>query len=237
MAEDGFLSRWSRRKLAGRGEAVPTNAPAAPDPAPSSSIAGTASGHGGQNNPAKSDALSAAHPGTTLEGVAPPAPEAAPFDPTSLPPVESLTRESDITAFLRQEVPRALRDAALRRVWTLDPAIRDFIGPADYAWDFHAPEGIPGFAPTLSGDIGKLLAQAIGKPLTPEPSAPASPQLPLPPPLTAPVATPAPAEIAATNPAPTQPVENLQETPPSVLRDATREANSAPRRHGGARPV
>lgn len=28
-----------------------------------------------------------------------------------------------------------------------DPAIRRFIGPSDYAWDFNAPRGMPGFAP------------------------------------------------------------------------------------------
>ena len=59
---------------------------------------------------------------------APPAvaPEPAePFDPASLPPIESLTAESDITAFLRPQVPASLRTAALRRAWTLDPAIRD----------------------------------------------------------------------------------------------------------------
>src|SRR4051812_22255607 len=60
--------------------------------------------------------------------------EAEAFDLASLPPVESLTAESDITAFLRPQVPAALRTAALRRVWTLDPAIRDYVGPADYAW-------------------------------------------------------------------------------------------------------
>src|SRR5215218_9962992 len=58
-----------------------------------------------------------------------PSPEPA-FDPVSLPPVESLTAKSDFAAFLREEVPAALRRAALRRAWTLDPGIRDFVGPA-----------------------------------------------------------------------------------------------------------
>ena len=26
-----------------------------------------------------------------------------------------------------------------RPIWALEPAIRDFIGPAEYAWDFNAP--------------------------------------------------------------------------------------------------
>jgi hypothetical protein len=91
-----------------------------------------------------------------------PAPEAPPFDPASLPPVDGLTLASDISAFLRAEVPAALRNAALRRIWSLDPGIRDFVGPADYAWNFNAPDGVPGFAGSLAGEVKELLAQAIG---------------------------------------------------------------------------
>jgi hypothetical protein len=91
-----------------------------------------------------------------------PAPEAPTFDPASLPPVDSLTLASDLSAFLRTEVPAALRNAALRRIWSLDPGIRDFVGPADYAWDFNAPDGVPGFAGSLAGEVKELLAQAIG---------------------------------------------------------------------------
>ena len=63
---------------------------------------------------------------------------------------------------LGPQVSPLLRQAALRRLWALDPAIRDFVGPADYAWDFNAPDGVPGFAISLSGEVGRLLAQAIG---------------------------------------------------------------------------
>jgi hypothetical protein len=86
------------------------------------------------------------------------------IDPASLPPVESLTIESDFGQFLRPGVPTLLRNAALRRMWSLDPAIRDYIGPVDYQWDFNTPGGLPfGFANELVGDVSKLLAQAIGK--------------------------------------------------------------------------
>lgn len=40
-----------------------------------------------------------------------------------LPPVESLTKDSDFTAFLRKEVPEALRQQALRKLWSTDPVI------------------------------------------------------------------------------------------------------------------
>ncbi|SDB70228.1 DUF3306 domain-containing protein [Belnapia rosea] len=132
MSGEGFLGRWSRRKR----EA----AQGAPEPAEPMPLAPPA----------------AAPP----ETVSPP--EAPAFDPASLPPVESLTQASDFTAYLRAEVPAALRKAALRKAWTLDPGIRDFVGPADYAWDYNAPDGVPGFAHVLGGDLKQLLAQAIG---------------------------------------------------------------------------
>jgi hypothetical protein len=102
-----------------------------------------------------------------------------PFDPESLPPIESITAGSDIRAFLQKGVPRHLTQAALRRVWTTDPAIRDFIGIAENQWDFTDPTAMPGFGPLApSDDVGKLVAQAMGKldELT-EPASEASPPI------------------------------------------------------------
>ncbi|MCK6451244.1 MAG: DUF3306 domain-containing protein [Alphaproteobacteria bacterium] len=42
---------------------------------------------------------------------------------SELPPVESLTKDSDFTAFLRKGVPEALRQQALRKLWASDPTI------------------------------------------------------------------------------------------------------------------
>jgi hypothetical protein len=67
------------------------------------------------------------------------------FDPASLPPIESISAGTDIRAFLRPGVPAALKGAALRRAWTADPTIRDFIGLSENSWDFNAPDSIPGF--------------------------------------------------------------------------------------------
>lgn len=172
--EEGFLARWSRRK-----RAAAVRAPSAAPPEPGSPSPAAAPRDAGATGPAAaaaagdparpSDPRAAAAPGpvppSVPEGAAAgavPPPSSAAFDPATLPPVESLTAESDIRAFLRAEVPEALRRAALRRIWTLDPAIRDFVGPADYAWDFNAPDGVTGFAPTLGGDAQRLLAQALG---------------------------------------------------------------------------
>jgi len=61
-------------------------------------------------------------------------------------------------------VPEAWRAAALRRVWVMDPAIRDFVGPADYAWDWNKPGGVPFYGPLRAvDDIGKLLARVAGE--------------------------------------------------------------------------
>ena len=51
-----------------------------------------------------------------------------PFDIASLPPIESIDADTDVTAFLRPGVPPDLTRAALRRAWSTDPAIRDFVG-------------------------------------------------------------------------------------------------------------
>jgi len=69
------------------------------------------------------------------------------FDVASLPPVESIVAETDIRAFLQSRVPWQLTQAALRRAWTSDPAIRDFIGIAESQWDFNDPDAMPGFGP------------------------------------------------------------------------------------------
>jgi hypothetical protein len=157
-----FLGRWSRRKRGLEAEG--------PDPA----------------SPAMQPAVPPAIAPAAAEPGAGPAPPAAPdFDPASLPPLESLDAGGDLTAFLHPRVPALLRQAALRRAWAADPGIRDFVGPADYAWDYNAPDGVPGFSFDLGNvDMKKLLAQMIGEPQDPpqeEPAAeagPAAPDLP-----------------------------------------------------------
>ncbi len=86
------------------------------------------------------------------------------FDPATLPPIESITALSDITAFLRAGVPADLTRAALRRVWTADPAIRDFVGLAENAWDFTDPDAMPGFGPLESTDeVRRMIAQVVDR--------------------------------------------------------------------------
>lgn len=66
-------------------------------------------------------------------------------DLSKLPPLDSITAATDITDFLRKGIPAELSRAALRRAWAADPAVRDFVGLAENAWDFTDPNAIPGF--------------------------------------------------------------------------------------------
>ena len=79
--------------------------------------------------------------------------EDQPFDLSLLPDLETLTGESDIQSFLHKAVPEALRNAALRKVWALDPSVRNYVGEAlDYAYDWNTPGAIPGFGEVLSDE-------------------------------------------------------------------------------------
>ena len=61
-------------------------------------------------------------------------------------------------------MPETWKRAALSRVWASDPAISQFVGLADYAWDWNAPDGVPGFGPLRPTDnVAELLSQAIGQ--------------------------------------------------------------------------
>ena len=52
----------------------------------------------------------------------------------------------------------------MRRAWSTDPAIRDFIEIAENQWDFTDPTSIPGFGPLRpSDDVRQLASQAMGK--------------------------------------------------------------------------
>lgn len=166
MSEEGFFSRWSRRKRAaeaGRDLAEPPRGDAPVGP-PTKPVAV-------QSPPAfvPPTATPVAPPEGAPASPVPPADAPRtdtsaepPFDIASLPAIESLTAATDIRAFLRKEVPEALRRAALRKAWSLDPTIRDFVGPADYAWDYNAPDGVPGGSLDLVGDVREMLAQIFG---------------------------------------------------------------------------
>ncbi|HEV8681121.1 MAG TPA: DUF3306 domain-containing protein [Stellaceae bacterium] len=137
-ADESFLARWSRRKRAAADRERPP-------------ARATEDNGGG--------ATAATDSG----------PEPAPsIDLASLPPVESIGAGSDIRAFLAPGVPAELMRAALRRAWSADPAIRDFIGLSENSWDFNAPGGVPGFGPVTAEDVERLLARLSGEPAADE---------------------------------------------------------------------
>src|SRR6202171_6124552 len=86
------------------------------------------------------------------------------FDLSSLPKLEDMTATTDITAFLRKGVPEHLRNAALRKSWALDPAIRNYVNPAlEYAYDWNTPGGVPGSSEIGVGmDVARLVSQIMG---------------------------------------------------------------------------
>lgn len=88
--------------------------------------------------------------------------EVAPVAEEVPPDLESLALE-DIAGWLKRNVPQAWKTAALRRMWVADAGIREFVGLADYAWDFNVPGGSAVFAPLGAlDDVAGMLARAVG---------------------------------------------------------------------------
>ena len=90
--------------------------------------------------------------------------EITPEELAALPALEDITATTDLAAFLKKGVPLVLRNAVFRRMWALDPEIRDFVGDArDYAWDWNTPGGVPVSGPLESGtDVQGMLRRIVG---------------------------------------------------------------------------
>jgi hypothetical protein len=143
-----FLSRWSRRKREAVEDREETTSASPATQAHPDARAGPDDGSPGE---------APARPAR-----APDRPE-LPFDVTRLPPLESITAATDIRAFLAPGVPADLTRAALRRAWAADPKIRDFVGLADYDWDYHAAGSMAGFGPLeMTDELRRLVARIVG---------------------------------------------------------------------------
>jgi hypothetical protein len=115
-----FLARWSRLKRKARdGAAEPGAAVAAPETTPVEAAAA------GQNAP-PADA-------TDIE----------------LPSIESLTRDSDYTPFLRPGVPQGVRNEALRKLYNSDAVFANLDGLLEYGEDFGEAFRNPGVIATV----------------------------------------------------------------------------------------
>jgi hypothetical protein len=223
MSDENFLERWSRRKrdVARAEQPEPAKAPEPRDDEPTSDL--------------RADAPSTAST------------DAPAVDLSQLPSLESITAGTDIRGFLAPGVPSALRHAALRRAWSADPTIRDFVGLSENAWDFTAPESIPGFgAIGTPEEVRKLLAQVMGDPAASEETRAEAPaadvtETPLPTPVSITAAEPSEPDPAAGESA-SGPVENrpradradmLQHSKDDV---ASREERSQPQQGSIRRP-
>ncbi|MCA0318394.1 MAG: DUF3306 domain-containing protein [Proteobacteria bacterium] len=86
-----------------------------------------------------------------------------------LPRVEDLVPGQSLTAFMQPWVPTPIRNAALQRMWLLDPAIRDYVSPAlDYAYDYNTPGGAPGFGTMETSsdairEVAEMFDRALGR--------------------------------------------------------------------------
>ncbi len=150
---ENFIARWSRRKRQPVDAASETKSPPAQQAVPESAHVAKTDRKPGDPLAERSSVPEAPAPG---------------FDLARLPPIESITAETDIRAFLAPGVPPDLARAALRRAWAADPKVRDFIGLAENAWDFNAPGAIPGFGPLeMTDELRRLVTEMVGRNLPP----------------------------------------------------------------------
>jgi len=119
-----FLSRWSRLKRASRDDTAPSAVPR--------------DDSADQSKPAVPAPLDAA------TGTAPAAAPSRPRDEVvaALPPVESLTIDSDYSAFFQPKVPESLRRAAVKKLFA-DPRFNVMDGLDTYIDDYTKPDPIP----------------------------------------------------------------------------------------------
>ncbi len=142
---ENFIARWSRRKRAAAENREAQKSAAAPD-APA------------QDAPAAADARKTEE---CASGGGPQAPEPG-LDLAKLPPLESITAATDIRAYLAPGVPVELTRAALRRVWSADPQIRDFVGLSENSWDFNDPDAVAGFGPLeITDELRRQIEQMV----------------------------------------------------------------------------
>jgi len=135
MSED-FLKRWSRRKRdVAEVERVPADF-----------------------------AHESAAPKGDERSIEPVEPLEPVFDLKKLPPIESITAATDIRPFLAPGVPVDIARAALRRAWSVDRRIRDFVGLADYDFDYHVVGGAAGFGPLeMTDELRRAVARIVGE--------------------------------------------------------------------------
>ncbi len=149
------------------------------------------------------------------------------FDITKLPSIDSLMPGSDLKPFMQAGVPEELRHRAMRRLWSIDPAIRDFRTPAEYDWNFNAP----GYGDLLPTDDVKKILEGVIRSMARIDAEAAKPIEDKPLPLQDVAPTPADSPLIA-------PAESPAPSEDASAPEAERVIEPAPRRrHGGAVPT
>ena len=213
MGGEGFLDRWSRRKRAAAEPETEETLKPAETP------------------PEPAGTGQAEAPGLSEEEIA------------ALPPVEVIGADTDLRQYLRKGVPRALRNAALRRKWLLNTTIRDHRDIAvDYAWDWNVPGGVPGDGGPLDRDMVARMAERLLTPREPAPTAAETPgggEAVAAAPQDGGEGSAAAPRAATPTPPPTAdlPQDSAVARPDAPARDGDDEDSAPQRRHGGAAPV
>lgn len=162
MSDDGFLSRWSRRKAqVQRGEARPAEPqPALPIPPVPAAPASTAA---------------PAHP------IAAPAPAEPAESPPTLADVETLTPQADFSRFVKPEVEPGVQQAALKKLFA-DPHFNTMDGLDVYIDDYNTPDPLPAsmLRQMVQSRLLGLFDEAPAEPAAPTPASETPPPSALP---------------------------------------------------------
>lgn len=117
--EDGFLSRWARRKQEVR-EAEEREAVLAPHPGDATALAGEQALADPDQRELPPDEETKQRWIEELEAI----------------DIDALSYDSDFTVFMKSWVPGALRQKALRKLWGSNPALAVLDGLNDYDLDY-----------------------------------------------------------------------------------------------------
>jgi hypothetical protein len=190
------LRRWSQRKL----EAARTEAQAPPQPLPSA-------------------AASVQSPAAAQGALLPPGP--APPADAPLPPIESLTIDSDFAPFFKPQVAESIKRAALKQLFR-DPRFNVMDGLDTYIDDYTRPDPIP------SAMLEDLMQRRVSFPvLATEPDSRKRA-----------VDEPAGAQLATSAEAISPPAVNAEPAPAAAVAPATpapAAADAGPERGAGAK--
>jgi len=138
--QEGFAGRWSRLKAEAR--AVPS----APEPVVAV-----------EPVPAATSRTDEAAPPENAEQSA----QTADPPKTELPPLESLTKDSDYSLFMRSDVAEDTRKQALRKLWTMDPHFATIDISECHSIDFNAVPTFPDGLLNTIYRVGSGMVEAV----------------------------------------------------------------------------